>query len=336
MTLVVSCSPVQTLNLNTHYFNQDAKHIVWMQVAGLSFDHLALIKFSSSEERLTSLEKSQCVGKAWSYNLYELRPSAELSFLSQVYGSQNIKSQCGDSSKKPFWKLFTENGYRAGVLETLNSKKDQSLVDLQECSEQSNALEKLWVWRQRAFKKNDTSIKTYHYQEGFHLDKPGVYFDKSCQTGFCYTSLFEQVRSLWPKLSENQTRSFLLIRDFSYQKALKGKNISLAKEILLEFDRIYSFFQKMMEERKDVLVVLSSSAPKRFELPAQGVNWSKLEKNPNILLYRRTALISPVFASGAQSENFCGVFSESELAKRMIWKPEVNLFGEDGYLRLPF
>ncbi len=39
--------------------------------------------------------------------------------------------------------------------------------------------------------------------------------------------------------------------------------------------------------------------------------------------------MSPVMASGPMSENFCGLFDESEMQKRIMYRPEVKQFNWD-------
>jgi hypothetical protein len=39
--------------------------------------------------------------------------------------------------------------------------------------------------------------------------------------------------------------------------------------------------------------------------------------------------MSPVLAVGAMSENFCGIFDESEMLKRVIYKPEEKVFNAE-------
>jgi hypothetical protein len=93
--ILIGCSSVKTINLKEHYFNNLPKNIVWFQVAGLSPEHLAMIRFEKSDLGEV-LENATCLGNMWTYNSYKLRPSPHESFLSQVTGKTNIKGICQD------------------------------------------------------------------------------------------------------------------------------------------------------------------------------------------------------------------------------------------------
>lgn len=103
--LLVGCAQVTSLNLQKHQFGKLPVKIVWLQVAGLSEEHLAMLKYSyPTVDVKTSFEKSLCVGKAWSYNLYDIRPEPADGFLSQMTGKKNVKGTCEDYELRPIWK----------------------------------------------------------------------------------------------------------------------------------------------------------------------------------------------------------------------------------------
>ena len=111
-----SCSIIPTLNLKSHKFNNLPKKIIWIQLAGLSFDHLAMLRFSKSESKeMSSLETSSCIGRVWNYNLYDLRPNPYQGFMTQIVGKNNINSNCQDFTYKPIWNYFQQMGYQTGI-----------------------------------------------------------------------------------------------------------------------------------------------------------------------------------------------------------------------------
>jgi len=65
--------------------------------------------------------------------------------------------------------------------------------------------------------------------------------------------------------------------------------------------------------------LLSSAASYGLEFPNQGKDWIKFEKSGENVLYKKQSLLSPLFAHGAQAQNMCGIYEESEVAKRLIW-----------------
>src|SRR5690606_17002399 len=108
----------------------------------------------------------------------------------------------------------------------------------------------------------------------------------------------------------NASNFVYLIRDFSYFEALNKKNIKQASKKLLELDKIIGYFQALTEKNKDLLVLVTTTTPVGLEFPWQGKEWAEYEKNGANLFYKKTELMSSVFASGARAENFCGIFEQ--------------------------
>lgn len=328
--LASGCARVQTLNLEPHAYSERPDHIVWVQVAGFSEEHIPLLRFNVSEaDHKTNLEQVDCVGKMWNYNLYQLRPSAAKSFLSQINGSKNIKGTCEDYSVVPSWRYLEDAGYNVSVLES-GADASQTLEGALGCSNNKTIdLEKMRLYRMGA--SGSGSQKTFHYQDSPEQSReslrPGLYYDRSCQRGICYSSLTNNFRSLWSLNSRDHRRTVFVVRDFSFQNALKKKDISLAKESLQEIDRIVSSVKN--DKGDDILVVVSGAESLMLEFPAQGKEWADFEKSGKNLLYKNSSLMSPVLAKGAMAENFCGIFDESEMLKRMIYKPEDKKFNWD-------
>ena len=107
-TLLSSCAQVTSLNLKKHEFGKLPTKIIWLQVAGLQPEHIAMLKFDYPDrDTKTAFENSLCIGSAWEYNLFDIRPSAKSGFLSQITGKKNIQNfeyflffQSCDSIKK--------------------------------------------------------------------------------------------------------------------------------------------------------------------------------------------------------------------------------------------
>ena len=93
----LSCAKAPTLNMERHDFNKHPQRIIWLQIAGFSGEHLAMLRFARSDSRKkTSFEQADCMGQAWSYNLYDLRPSSYQGFMAQALGTKNIAGDCSD------------------------------------------------------------------------------------------------------------------------------------------------------------------------------------------------------------------------------------------------
>mgnify|MGYP003666276926 CR=1 FL=1 len=325
--LLVSCGRVETIGLKKHQFNKRPRRIVWIQVAGLSSEHLAMLRFKLADARqVTPLEKAECVGQTWSFNLLSLRPSVNQSFNSQVFGAGNLKNRCDSLSHTPIWKLYSEANYSIAAIENL-TKKSESLTQLKECKEkkkdkdgkEEDVLKNLNLFVMG--KKKNKESKSFHYQEEIALS-PDVYYDKACSSGNCISSLPVNSKKIWEKMVDSSNRSFLLIRDFKYLAALKRRDFESAKENLLQLAKLYEYFIDSSAKNKDTLVLLSTSNALNFEFPKEGSKWAEFERTGRNVLYRNTSLISQTYAFGPSSENFCGVYNENEIFTRLIWESE--------------
>jgi hypothetical protein len=197
------CARVQTLNLEKHNYSERPHHIVWFQIAGFSEEHIPLLKFNVPEASYrTSFEKVDCLGKMWSFNLYELRPDSSKSFLSQVNGSKNIKGQCADFEVRPVWDLLSEMGYSAALFES-GASEEQSLERALKCVP-NDAID---INKLRYYRMGPDAVvgaagkKKFHYQDSIERIKeslkPGLYYDKSCQKNLCYSSVSNNFKTLW-------------------------------------------------------------------------------------------------------------------------------------------
>jgi len=331
--VLASCARVQTLNLEKHKYSERPNHIIWFQIAGFSEEHIPLLRFNVTEaEYHTNLEKIDCLGKMWNFNLYKLRPDASKSFLSQVNGSRNIKESCEDFETKPAWAYLNDLGYVSSLFDS-GATDDQSLEKSLKCP-LNNTLDisNLRYYRTGPEILNDKGIKkSFHYQESAAGIKdtmaPGIYYDKSCQNNICYSSLSNNFKTLWGQLAKDHQKTFFLMRDFNFIKGLKKKDISYAKESLQELDRIISWVKA--QKRDDVLILISSAETMNIEYPKEGKEWADFERSGKNILYKNASLMSPVLAVGPMSENFCGLFDESEMLKRLLHRPESKQFSWD-------
>lgn len=71
------------------------------------------------------------------------------------------------------------------------------------------------------------SYKNFHYQDSpdqvTESMKPGLHFDRSCQKGICYSSLSNNFKTLWTRLTKDRLKTFFIVRDFNFQNALRKK-----------------------------------------------------------------------------------------------------------------
>lgn len=330
LTTLFSCSKTNTLNMQEHVSGRTPKRIVWLQVAGLSAEHLALLRFSYLDgASRTSFEKMNCTGLTWAYNLFEIRPRAEVSAWSQMLGTRNVKDQCADFAHMPLWKFLASADYRVGVLENITSETS-SLTRALSCAETpKDFLSDLTLWKMNpnvipkkmtADIEASSPIKTFHALKKQEYQKGQIYFDQACHGRGCYSAFIDNVTNTFEFVNKSSAYLYLL-RDFSYLETLKKKEALKTREALSELNKILQYFLNLAKEDSDMLVVVTSAGPLNLELPVQGKSWEEFEKTGHYVLFHSTSLLAPVFAYGARAENFCGMYEEAEVLMRMMIDP---------------
>ncbi len=315
--LIGSCAQVTSLNLKKHQFGQIPTKIIWIQVAGLSEEHLALLKFSKQTSNVkTSFEDFLCIGKAWDYNLYDIRPNGYASFLGQITGKKNIQNTCEDYKLAPIWKYMIGKGYKAGVFEGEMEYRN-SLASAKQCSEVGNKfLEGTTIWKMA--KTDNKKASLFHINEKVDYKSSRVYYDKSCLTGECYSTFSQNTIKTFEQFARKSGNYLYLVRDFNFLKRLKSKNIKELKTDLLELNKIVSYFQKLADKNNDMLVLLTTAETRNVEFPRSGKQWQSFEKSGKYFTNKKSQLISTVFASGARAENFCGMYDQSNVLTRIF------------------
>jgi hypothetical protein len=113
----------------------------------------------------------------------------------------------------------------------------------------------------------------------------------------------------------------MIIRDFSYLRALEKKEFGKAKEILLDLERAFAEAQKLTAS-SDYLVLLSTGDSRFVDMPDQGKPFYEFEKSDKNVSAKRTKFTNLVLASGARAENFCGMYDDSEIFDRILSGPK--------------
>lgn len=316
LLFVVSCAQVTSLNLKKHKFGLLPTKVIWFQVAGLEEEQIAMLRFQQTAEKRTSFENAICLGQSWSYNLFKIRNSAESTFLSQMTGKKNIKGTCEDSNLKPIWQYVSPSGYQTAILET-GAQGKEAINSLNSCSDKGLFTEGLYYFSRS---KPLEGSPSFHYAENFDLKAGGVIFDRSCGDTSCGSSITDDVTSIYGKLSKTSAKHFFIIRDFSYLKALEKKDLSRAKEILLDLERAYGEALRLTSSN-DYLVLLTTGDSRFVDLPEQGKSFYEFEKENKNASIKRTKLTNLVLASGARAENFCGIYEDSDVFERVLSGP---------------
>ena len=318
---LISCTNTDTINLKQHRFAQRSKHIIWFMVPGLHEEHISLLKVDphlAFQEKF-QLEDPLCFGKLWSFNLFKLRPHPFAGHLAQATGTKNVNTFCDGLQKEPIWNVFAEIGHKNIVLESA-IPKDYSFELSRQCK-QGHFLSKASLVRMHG-----GNGKEFHYQREGTLNEGDILYDKSCQKDICFASFSQNAKAIWNKVRTHEN-IFFVLRIGNYRQAIENGNILQAKKILKEIDELIAYFMNL-EESHQFLILASSSGAKSFEFPERGRQWAALKNQGKNIVYKKTTLMSPVWASGPGAENFCGIYEESEIFNRILWRPQKSLFEE--------
>tara|TARA_B100001971_G_C18268024_1_gene596361 strand:+ start:38350 stop:39369 length:1020 start_codon:yes stop_codon:yes gene_type:complete len=314
--LFIGCAQVTSLNLQKHQFGQIPTKIVWIQVAGLSEEHLALLKYSYPSTNIkTNFESALCVGKTWEYNLFKLRPSAQEGFLSQITGKKNIKGSCEDYSLKPIWSYLGSKNYKVGIFET-KTTKEQSLLASKDCDNAKDYLDDLYFWKMTP--SIPKSADLFHVGEDTQFKTDRVYYDRSCKTGECFSTFASNVEKTFTSFTRNNKNYLYIIRDFQFSNDLKKRKVKDARAQLEQLNKIIGDFAVLAEKSNDFMLLVTSSESYNVTFPRSGNEWESYEKKGKFLKNDKSQLISPLFVYGARSENFCGIYDQSEILGRIF------------------
>ncbi len=320
-----SCARVQTLNMEKHKYSERPLNIVWIQVPGLSVEQLALLRLSTKNAvEKTNLELAQCIGNVWNYNLFEMQPESRKGLISQINGSQNIKGTCDDFIQKPVWRYFKEMGYNTAVFEQV-STLEESVLRAKSCGSSETYINSEDTFLVMSPQKFLNEGEFHRLEKSWN--KKGIAFDKACLSGSCVSTLEANVQDFYQDWAQANAKNFLLIRTMNLEKALKAKDLSKVKEALTELNRLVMFFSNKITSRS--LLVVSSTAAIGVEYPANIKEWGEFERTGKNFSFKSTQLTSPLFAFGAMAENFCGMYSESDALKRILYLPPSKKFDWD-------
>lgn len=317
--LIAGCAQVTSLNMKKHEFGILPTKIIWFQIAGLEEEQLAMLRFQYSGERRTAFEENTCMGKAWNYNFFNLRNSSQASFLSQLTGKKNIKMNCEDTQLRPIWNYLSTNGYTTGILE-VGANKEQSLVSFNECGESGLIfLSSLYFWLR---KEAVSGAETFHYREIIPLKPNQILYDRTCENQGCFSTITDDFKSIYQSFKKSSNKHLLLVRDFSYLAALEKKDISKARSILSDLERSLADALNSAKDSNDYLVLVTSGDSRFIDMPDQGKPWQEFEKSGRGAQIKKAKLTNLVIANGARSENFCGMYDESQVFERILSGPK--------------
>lgn len=315
---LIGCAQVTSLNLKKHQFGVLPSKIIWFQVAGFEEEQIAFLRFQQNGEKRSSFEQNLCVGQTWAYNLYNVRNSAENTFLSQITGKKNIKESCEDASLRPIWNYIYSNGYESAILES-GATSQQSLTHYNQCGEKGLVfLSSLYLYLRN---EPVSGAQTFHYSDDVPLTPNQFYYDRTCGPNSCGSTITEDFKAIYTKFSKVSNKHLMVIRDFSYLKALQKKDLHKAREILADLELAFAEALKLTESN-DYLVLLTTGESKYVDMPDQGKSWYQFDKDAKNVNVSRTKLTNLVLASGSRAENFCGMYEDSNVFERILSGPK--------------
>jgi hypothetical protein len=314
----VGCAQVTSLNLRKHQFGLLPTKIIWFQVAGLEEEQLAMLRFQQSGEKRTAFEDNTCIGKTWNYSLYNLRNSAQSTFLAQLTGKKNIKNSCEDAELRPIWSYIYGNGYNTAIIES-GASKEQTLASFNQCGEKGL----VFLSSVHYYLRNEPvpGASTFHYSEEIPAIANQLVYDRTCGVNGCGSSMFEDFRAIYERFQKVSQKQLVIVRDFSYLKALEKKDFVKAREILIDLERTYAEALKYTSS-SDYLVLLTTGDSKFVDMPDQGKSWYEFEKENKNVTVKRTKLTNLVLASGSRAENFCGMYEDAQVFERILSGPK--------------
>ena len=305
--------------MKKHEFGVLPTKIIWFQIAGLEEEQLAMLRFHYPSERKTAFEENTCMGKSWNYNLYDLRTNAEASFLSQLTGKKNIKMSCEDAQLRPVWDYLNGHGYNTGVFE-VGANDKQTLLAMNGCQEKGvNFLNSLYFWLR---KEAPAGANKFNYRENISLVMNQHNYDVNCDKNGCTSSIADDFKNIYQAFRKVSNKHLFIVRDFTYLDALNNKDLVKARNILGDLERSLADALVNAKDSNDYLVLVTSGESRFVDMPNQGKEWFDFEKTGASANVKRTKLTNLVLATGARSENFCGIYDDSEVLERLLSGPK--------------
>lgn len=334
LTVLIGCSRSPTINLRTRTFGKNPKSVFWIQIPGFEFEHLAMLRFGLADSRKQlAMEDVECVGSAWSYNLYDIRTNVADSTLAQITGSQDIQNSCGGKNRFPVWQYYRSLGYQTMALES-GVDKTTTLLNSKSCND-NTFLEGLTLLEMAKLPSKNDSKNIFHYQSLKSLEAGQVHYDQTCQgnNGGCFASLSSNVQAMLESINAAPKGTFFMIRELNYIKYLKNGEINKAREVLSEVNKTIGYL-KELENSDQNLILITGGETQSLKLPARGKEWSEFEKQGRNVRLERSRLVSPVLAKGPSAENFCGVYEESKVLLRHFWRQDDSGYSLDKIIEL--
>lgn len=310
--LFFSCSRVKTINLKNHSFNNYPENLIFIQIPGLSEEHIGYLHFKNLNfTAQTELEKYSCFGKMWSFNMMTITPDVNDQLLSQINGYSLPRNNCEKYQRRPIWDVLNDSGYSTSVIYRGKAPKFQSI---DKCNSDFYKSTRLFI---SGANGKSSKKDSFHFQQKKKYEKGSVYYDKSCKGRKCFSTtadIFDHVLTAM----DDSNRRFINVVDFDLYDILERQDAKAFTQYMSYLNNFLIQVKKKISKTSDHLIVVSSTSPKAIDWRRVNKKWKKISINAN----NKSQLMSPVWADGALAENFCGMYLESDLNRRFFWRSE--------------
>lgn len=310
--MLFSCSRVSTINLKKHSFNNYPQNLIFIQIPGLSEEHLGYLHFKNlNYTAMTELEKFSCFGKMWSYNMMTMTPNIDDQLITQINGYSLAGQTCEKYQRKAIWDVLANSGYSSSVIYRGGSP---NFASINKCNANFYENTRLFISGNR---KNPKNSSTFHFQKEKEYTLGEVYYDKSCRGKKCFSNTMNIFDHVFDAMDDS-SRRFVNIVDYELHEILVRQDTKAFAKYMSYLNNFLMEVRKKVSTTKDYLLVVSSVSPK-------AIDWKKINekwKSIKVATKNDAQLMSPVWADGALSENFCGVYLESDLNRRFFWRSE--------------
>ncbi len=311
--LFFSCSRVKTINLKNHSFNNYPSNLVFIQIPGLSEEHMGYLHFKNLNfNAQTELEKYSCFGKMWSYNMMTVTPDIDDQLLTQLNGYSLPSNSCEKYQRRAIWDVLNGSGYSSSVI---YRGKTPKFKEIDKCN--TNFYKNTRLFVSGAKEKVASDKETFHFQQKKEYQKGSTYYDKSCKRDKCFSTTTDLFNHVLTAMNDSNRR-FINIVDYELLNILNKQDVKGFTSYMSNLNNFLIQVRKRISKTNDYLIVVSSASPKAIDWKRINKKWRSIPIATN----KKSQLMSPVWADGALAENFCGLYLESDLNRRFFWRSE--------------
>jgi len=318
----MGCSQVHYLGMKKHDFSKTPRRIFFFQIAGFDSSHIGLLKFANWESVPSpEFENFQCTAQVWNHNLFHIRPEAYEVFNAQSNGSLGHEGGCKGLESPPFWDYLNSKVKFSTVIIEQGASDSESLLRTRDCKDSNWLRNTLYISRGNQSKVK--GMKDFFITHKSRINDTGILQDTSCNATGCFHSIEKLTMALKSRWEHSNGKFSYIFRNYSYAQFLKKSDIKAAAKVLAEISQTITYLKREYGS-SDTLFLVSGAKSVHLDFPYQGKSWKNLAKS---ISSSKSNFLSPLFASGARAENFCGIYNSNKIFTRIFWgKKEKKFF----------